>query len=165
MRYFSTLLPPYSTVKPLFSLLAVRFVDFLSLCVYNDLMNSTIGNKSVLADNLLRYMKAKQVTRHQLCEDLGFRYSTVSDWIHGRTYPRIDKIEMMAHYFGVTKADLIEAPSEQPSFSDAQVLAARLHENPLLAETASPPADLSGGDLPYASAPVNPLPREHLFIF
>ena len=159
MRYFSTWQSPASTVKPLFSFLPVCFVDFLSSCVYNDLMNSTIGNKSVMADNLLRYMKAKQVTRHQLCEDLGFRYSTVSDWIHGRTYPRIDKIELMARYFGVTKADLIESPSEQPSLSDAQVLAARLHENPLLAETASQLADLSDADLQYVSELINRLVR------
>ena len=34
--------------------------------------------------------------------------STFSDWVHARTYPRIDKIELMANYFGIEKSDLVE---------------------------------------------------------
>lgn len=47
-------------------------------------------------------------TRNDLCKDLGFRYTTVTGWLAGQKYPRIDKIEMMASYFGITKADLVE---------------------------------------------------------
>src|SRR5699024_6313467 len=39
---------------------------------------------------------------------LGVSYSTLSDWVNAKTYPRIDKIEMMANYFGVSKSDLVE---------------------------------------------------------
>ena len=31
--------------------------------------------------------------------------------MHARTYPRIDKIEMMANYFGIEKSDLVEKKS------------------------------------------------------
>ncbi len=41
--------------------------------------------------------------------------STFSDWVHARTYPRIDKIEAMSNYFGVSKADLVE--EQQPTDS------------------------------------------------
>ena len=42
---------------------------------------------------------------------LDFKYSTVLDWLNAKTYPRIDKIEKMANYFGVEKSDLVEAKS------------------------------------------------------
>ena len=31
-----------------------------------------------------------------------------TDWVKGNSYPRIDKIELMANYFGISKADLVE---------------------------------------------------------
>ena len=37
-----------------------------------------------------------------------FKPSTFSDWVNAKTYPRIDKIEMLANYFGINKSDLIE---------------------------------------------------------
>ena len=51
-------------------------------------------------------------TRNDICDDLGFKYTTFSDWVNGKKYPRIDKIEMMANYFGVEKSDLIEDKSK-----------------------------------------------------
>ncbi len=69
---------------------------------------SDLGNKQIMARNLRRYMDQKEVSRKDICEALGLSYMTVSDWINGKTYPRIDKIEMLANYFGVSKADLVE---------------------------------------------------------
>lgn len=69
---------------------------------------SDLGNKEVLAKNLIHYMETFNKDRNKLCDDLGFKYSTLSDWINANKYPRIDKIEMMANYFGIQKSDLIE---------------------------------------------------------
>jgi len=33
---------------------------------------------------------------------------TVCDWANGRTYPRPDRIELLAAYFKISKSDLIE---------------------------------------------------------
>lgn len=66
------------------------------------------ANKQIMARNIKRYMKRKGVTNQQLCDDLGFKYTTFMDWIKGVTYPRIGKVEVMANYFGVAKSDLIE---------------------------------------------------------
>lgn len=68
----------------------------------------TKENKQVMARNIRAYMERKGVTNQQLCEDLGFKYTTFIDWIKGVTYPRIGKIEAMANYFGIQKSDLIE---------------------------------------------------------
>ena len=67
-----------------------------------------LGNKEIMAKNIRYYMDKYKKTRNDVCKDLGFAYSTFTDWINGNKYPRIDKIEMMANYFHVTKADLVE---------------------------------------------------------
>lgn len=68
----------------------------------------SLGNKEIMSQNIKYYMNKFGVDRNKLCDDLGFKYMTVSDWINAKTYPRIDKIEMLADYFGVSKADLVE---------------------------------------------------------
>lgn len=70
---------------------------------------SNLGNKQIMAQNIRFYMEQKGKNRTEICNDLGIKYTTFSDWINGNTYPRIDKIELLANYFGVTKADLVEA--------------------------------------------------------
>ena len=73
----------------------------------------TEENKKILARNIKFYMKRKGVTNQQLCDDLGFKYTTFMDWIKAVTYPRIGKIEAMADYFGILKSDLIEDKSQE----------------------------------------------------
>lgn len=67
-----------------------------------------LGNKEIMAENILRLMDENNKDRNDVCRDLNFKYTTFTDWIKANTYPRIDKIELMANYFGVTKADLVE---------------------------------------------------------
>lgn len=43
-----------------------------------------------------------------LSRDLGYPATTVSEWFNALNYPRIDRIERMADYFGIEKSDLIE---------------------------------------------------------
>lgn len=69
---------------------------------------TSIGNKEILARNLKYYMNKRGVDRMQVCSSLGFVYSTFADWCNAVKYPRIDKIEMLANYFGIEKSDLIE---------------------------------------------------------
>lgn len=74
---------------------------------------SDLGNKEVMAKNIKYYLKENDITQTEMCNTLGFKMSTVSDWMHARTYPRIDKIEMMANYFGIEKSDLVEQKSSK----------------------------------------------------
>lgn len=69
---------------------------------------SDLGNRQVMADNIRHYMKVNGVSQTDVCNTLGFKMPTFSDWVNAKTYPRIDKIEMMANYFGVQKSDLVE---------------------------------------------------------
>lgn len=69
---------------------------------------SGLGNKEIFSKNLKYYIEKSGKDRRELSEIWGFPYSTVTEWINGRKYPRIDRIEIMADYFGILKSDLIE---------------------------------------------------------
>lgn len=69
---------------------------------------SSIGNKEIMSKNLKYYIDKSGKDRRELAEIWGFPYSTVTEWINGKKYPRIDRIEVMADYFGIQKSDLIE---------------------------------------------------------
>lgn len=90
-----------------------------------------IGNKQIMAENLAFYMAQKKIDRNQLCEDLDLKYSTVSEWLSGKKYPRIDSIEKMANYFGIAKSQLIEK-REQSNLS-AVLPASNIYQIPVFA--------------------------------
>lgn len=72
---------------------------------------SDLGNKKVMAKNIKYYMDSRGISRNKICDDLRIKYTTFSDWINAKTYPRIDKIEMLANYFKISKSDLVEDSS------------------------------------------------------
>ncbi len=72
-----------------------------------------MDNKTIFASNLQKYMDLNRKTRRDLSEALGISYYTVTDWVKGKKFPRMDKIEMLADYFGILKSDLIEGDSEE----------------------------------------------------
>lgn len=74
-----------------------------------------LGNKAVLSENLRRLMQRAGKSRNQVCDALGIKYTTFNDWYNGNKYPRIDKIELLADYFGVLKSDLIENKQDLPT--------------------------------------------------
>lgn len=65
-------------------------------------------NRNVFAENLQYYMKERGVTRKDISEALDISYFTVTSWVNGKKYPRMDKVERLADYFGILKSDLIE---------------------------------------------------------
>lgn len=81
---------------------------------------SNIGNKETMSKNLKHYIALSGKDRKELAEIWGFPYSTVTEWINGKKYPRIDRIEKMADYFGILKSDLIEekTSTENPTEYD-----------------------------------------------
>ena len=67
-----------------------------------------MGNKDIFANNLKKQMELNGKTRNDICAALEISYFTVSDWVNGKKYPRMDKVERLAEYFGIPKSDLIE---------------------------------------------------------
>lgn len=76
---------------------------------------SNLGNKQIMAQNIRYYMNKRNITQTEICNTLGFKMPTFSDWVNAKTYPRIDKIELMANYFGISKADLVEEHTAEPN--------------------------------------------------
>lgn len=80
-----------------------------------------IGNKEILANNLKKYIAKSGKDRSVVAEDLGLPYSTLTDWVNGKKYPRINNIEKLATYFGVSKSNLIEDFEETKRDNDRLV--------------------------------------------
>lgn len=80
---------------------------------------TNIGNKEILAKNLCYYVERSGKSQKELSELVGVSPSTFNDWVKAKKYPRIDKIEMLANYFGILKSDLIEDKKEKPSTDHA----------------------------------------------
>lgn len=99
---------------------------------------SGLGNKEIMAKNIQYYMDKYQKTRQDMCEALGVKYTTFTDWVKGNSYPRIDKIELMANYFGISKSDLVEEKSPDADNApyylndETREIAQEVFENPEL---------------------------------
>lgn len=86
---------------------------------------SSIGNKEVFARNLSYYLRLSGRDQKEVAEVVGVAPSTFNEWVKGKKYPRIDKIELLANYFGILKSDLIEDnelknPPEEPKLSEGE---------------------------------------------
>lgn len=73
---------------------------------------SNLGNKEIFAKNLAYYLDRSGRDQKEVAEVVGVAPSTFNEWMKAKKYPRIDKIEILANYFGILKSDLIEAVSE-----------------------------------------------------
>ena len=69
---------------------------------------SNLGNKEIFAKNLAYYLARSGRDQKEVAEVVGVAPSTFNEWMRAKKYPRIDKIEILANYFGILKSDLIE---------------------------------------------------------
>lgn len=70
-----------------------------------------MNNKEILAKNLKRELDKKNLTPTEFARIMNYPETTVFNWIHGKSYPRIDKIQEMSDYFNIYKSDLTEDKS------------------------------------------------------
>lgn len=69
-------------------------------------------SRQIMAENIRRLMQIKGVNSQEVINALGIKQPTFSDWINGKIYPRVDKINKMAEYFGVDTYELTEPHSK-----------------------------------------------------
>ena len=86
---------------------------------------SNIGNKETFSKNLSYYVKISGRDQKEIAEYVGVAPSTFNEWIKAKKYPRIDKIEKLATYFGILKSDLIEEKDwknspEEPKLTEGE---------------------------------------------
>ena len=80
-----------------------------------------LGNKRIMGNNILFYMNKMGIERRDFAKAIGVPYSSLTDWINGNTYPRIDKIERMASFFGIEKSDLVEDKAATRTIKGARI--------------------------------------------
>lgn len=69
---------------------------------------ATYETKRIFGNNLSNILESKGITQLELATEINVATSSVSYWCNGEKMPRMDKIEMIAEYLGVTKSDLLE---------------------------------------------------------
>ena len=71
--------------------------------------------KETLSKNLKNLLHKNGKTQTDMAKDLNISESTVSSWMKSVKYPRRDKIEMMAEYFGVQPSDITDDKTNHPT--------------------------------------------------
>lgn len=64
--------------------------------------------RKAFSKNLQYYMKKRNLTGVEIAKITGVSKQAVSAWLNGVKIPRMDKIELLAQYFGILKSDLLE---------------------------------------------------------
>lgn len=68
------------------------------------------AEREIFARNFRRLLSEQGRTQADVVDTLGITASTVSDWANAKKYPRVDKLQLLAAYFGVSLWELREEP-------------------------------------------------------
>ena len=126
-------------------------------------MESAERLKKIFANNLKEELEKKKINQTKMATDLGFPEMTVSNWLNAKTYPRPDKIQLMADYFKINRSVLTEEKPNNlipaaPQIVRVPVLGTIACGNPIYAEQNfagyryEAPDTLPGGKLFYLEA-------------
>lgn len=82
-------------------------------------------NLDVFTRNFKRHLALSGKRQVEVANAVGVSTGTITDWKKGRSYPRMDKIQLLAEFFGIQKSDLVEdvnVAKETVSNEDQKVL-------------------------------------------
>ena len=77
----------------------------------NKSVETNLGNQEMFSKNLARYLAESGKTQKEVATAIGVSAGTFCDWVKQRAYPRMDKIQLLAEYFGINKSNLVEDES------------------------------------------------------
>lgn len=83
-------------------------------------------NKEIFAQNLNYYMLVNNKSRKEVADAIDVSYFTYTDWVKGKKFPRMDKVENLAKYFGIKISDLVEKHSVEEKPSETAILHAQM---------------------------------------
>ena len=86
----------------------------------------------IIAQNLRRIFYYNGKTQADVSRALGISKATLSSWMNGTRIPRIDKVDLLCHYFNVPRSAIMEPHEEEDYYieSEAKDLAQFLKDNP-----------------------------------
>lgn len=70
-------------------------------------------DREIFGRNLTNYMNKNKITGVTLAKYMGVSSATVSDWMHGKKMPRVDKLKSLANYFRINMSDLTDDADEK----------------------------------------------------
>lgn len=62
----------------------------------------------LVAKNLRRIMYEHGKTQAEVAKDLNISKATLSSWMNGTRIPRMNKVDLLCHYFNCKRADIME---------------------------------------------------------
>lgn len=95
--------------------------------------NSNLGNKIIFSENLKYYLSLSGQLQKDIAVVAKVSQGTITDWLQARSYPRMDKIQLLAEHFGIEMSDLVEKRSVDNKYylqKEAQMIANDLTKNP-----------------------------------
>lgn len=75
----------------------------------------------IISKNLKNVMFNAGKTQADVSRDLKINKATVSSWMNGTRIPRMDKIDLLCHYFNISRQELME-PNLGTDLTDAEQL-------------------------------------------
>lgn len=85
----------------------------------------TEKDQKLIAKNLRQLFYANGKTQADASRDLGISKGTLSCWMNGTRIPRMDNIDVLAKYLGVTRADIVgqkEPEKPKPKYTKIPIL-------------------------------------------
>lgn len=79
--------------------------------------------KEILSQNLQRLLLTSHRNQAQLADICGVSKGSFGDWVHGRTFPRPEKLRVLANALGVSEQDLITDVETKELYLNADVMA------------------------------------------
>lgn len=67
----------------------------------------------IISRNLRRIASDANKTQADIARDLHINKATVSSWMNGTRVPRMDKVDLLASYFNVSRTDIMEEYSSK----------------------------------------------------
>lgn len=71
-------------------------------------MKKDMEYAKIISKNLRRIMYDADRKPSQVSKDLGIPKTTISGWINGNRVPRMKYVDLLCHYFNVSRADIVD---------------------------------------------------------
>lgn len=95
--------------------------------------DSNLGNKIVFSENLKYYISKTGVKQRDVAKVAKVSEGTICDWLNRRSYPRMDKIQLLAEHWDIQMSDLVEERSFDNKYylqKEANAITTELMEHP-----------------------------------
>ena len=70
-------------------------------------------DREIFGKNLTHYMNRDGINGVTLAKYMNVSSATISDWMHGKKMPRVDKLKSLSNYFRINLTDLTDEDVEE----------------------------------------------------